>query len=109
MSLNNCEILRLVYQSLSCSRCIKQKHLFIVTIMIYYKMRITQKSNEGCLFFQLHMYLLGHTMGVKIQVVQPSALSCNNFVAHYPDEGADSYPKIYLLQEAEGHYDVLST
>ena len=55
------------------------------------------------------MYLLGHTMGVKIQVVQPSALSCNNFVAHYPDEGADSYPKIYLLQEAEGHYDVLST
>ena len=57
--------------------------------------------------FQIEMFLLGHTLGVKIQVVRPSRYGQEDFISHYPDEGADSFPKVFLVAEDDRHYNVV--
>ena len=56
---------------------------------------------------QVELYLLGHTLGVKIEVIRPALLGQDNFICHYPDEGADAFPKVYLVAEDDRHYNVV--
>jgi hypothetical protein len=53
------------------------------------------------------MTLLGHTLGLKVQVLRPPHLGKETFISHYPDEGADAFPKIYLVSEDERQFNVV--
>ncbi len=60
-----------------------------------------------CFPLQMDMFLLGFTLGVKLEVVRPSRYGQEDYISHYPDEGADSFPKVYLVAEDNRHYNVL--
>ena len=56
---------------------------------------------------QVEMFLLGYTLGVRISVVRPSHFSKEDYITHFPSEGADGYPKVYLVAEDDRHYNAL--
>jgi len=60
---------------------------------------------------QVEMFLLGHTLGVTLRVIRPSAHAQPDFVTFYPDEeagGASPRPQLTLVAEDDRHYNVAS-
>ena len=53
------------------------------------------------------MFLLGYTLGVKVEVARPSQYGKDDFVSHYPDDGADTFPKVYLVAEGSSNYNIV--
>jgi hypothetical protein len=53
------------------------------------------------------MYLLGHVLGLKIVVLRPSQFGHEDYISHYPDDGADLLPKVYLIAEDDRHYNIV--
>lgn len=56
---------------------------------------------------QSEMHLLGMTLGVKIEVIRPCHFEDEDFIAHYPDEGADSFEKVTVVEEDDNRYSIL--
>ena len=52
------------------------------------------------------MYLLGHTLGVHIQVIRLSHFGQEDFVAYYPDDAGNNWPQVSLIAEDDRHYNV---
>jgi len=74
----------------------------------YYLISNIWQFLQGRLFlFQIEMFLLGHTLSVKIEVARPSQYGKDDFMSHYPDDGADSFPKVYMIAEDSRHYNVV--
>jgi hypothetical protein len=55
----------------------------------------------------VELFLLGYTLGVKIEIVRPPRYGHDDFISHYPDDGADSFPTVYLVAEDERHYHAI--
>ena len=53
------------------------------------------------------MLLLAATIGVHIQVARPSQHGREDFMTHFPQEGADSWPVVDLVAEDDRHYNAL--
>lgn len=53
------------------------------------------------------MHLLGMTLGVKIEVIRPYHFEEEDFIAHYPDEGADLFEKVTVVEEDDNRYSIL--
>lgn len=55
---------------------------------------------------QIEMYLLGHTLGVRIQVLRLSQFGQEDFTAYYPDDADNNWSQISLIAEDDRHYNV---
>ena len=53
------------------------------------------------------MHLLGHVLGIKIEVIRPALFGSDEFISHYPDEGADGFEKVFLAEEDGRRYNVV--
>lgn len=57
------------------------------------------------------MCLLGHALGVVIQVIRPSQVDKEDFIAHYPsldDVDVSKYPHtVTLVAEDDRHYNIV--
>ncbi|XP_064634305.1 uncharacterized protein LOC135492082 isoform X2 [Lineus longissimus] len=56
---------------------------------------------------QVEMFLLGHTLGVIIEVVRPSQYSSEDFLSYYPSDMQKNLPTITLVAEDDRHYNVV--
>ena len=52
------------------------------------------------------MFLLGHTLGVRIQVLRLSQYSQEDFIVYYPDETDNNWSQVALIAEDDRHYNV---
>lgn len=52
------------------------------------------------------MHLLGSALGVKIEVIRPARAKTDEFISHYPDEGADAFEKVFIIEEDESRFCV---
>ncbi|KAK2142840.1 hypothetical protein LSH36_908g01069 [Paralvinella palmiformis] len=57
---------------------------------------------------QVELFLLGYTLGVKIEIVRPPRYGQDDFISHYPDDGADNFPTVSLVAEDDRHYHVIT-
>ncbi|XP_076114101.1 uncharacterized protein LOC143082342 isoform X1 [Mytilus galloprovincialis] len=55
---------------------------------------------------QIEMYLLGHTLSVRIQVLRLSQFGQEDFIAYYPDDADSNWSQISLIAEDDRHYNV---
>ncbi|XP_069133061.1 serine-rich adhesin for platelets-like isoform X1 [Argopecten irradians] len=55
---------------------------------------------------QVEMFLLGHVLGVSIQVFRLSQFGQDDFVSFYPENELEQMPTISLLAEDDRHYNV---
>lgn len=62
---------------------------------------IVVNSKCSLTFFQVEISLLGLTLGVRIEVIRPSLFNKEGFIVHYPDEGADGFGKLHIIQEGQ--------
>ena len=55
------------------------------------------------------MCLLGHALGVVIQVIRPSQVDKEDFIAHYPSlDDVSKYPHtVTLVAEDDRHYNIV--
>ncbi|MPC39295.1 Ubiquitin thioesterase otulin [Portunus trituberculatus] len=53
------------------------------------------------------MFLLGHTLGVTLQVVRPASYGEDDFICYYPDSNIGLWPEVTLVAEDDRHYNVL--
>lgn len=53
------------------------------------------------------MFLLGHTLGVTLQVVRPASYGRDDFICYYPDANIGLWPEVTLVAEDDRHYNVL--
>ena len=55
------------------------------------------------------MCLLGYTLGVVIQVIRPSQVDKEDFIAYYPslDDAAKYTPLVTLVAEDDRHYNIV--
>ncbi|XP_071512736.1 uncharacterized protein [Panulirus ornatus] len=56
---------------------------------------------------QIEMFLMGHTLGVTLQVVRPSSYGKDDFICYYPDANIGVWPEVTLVAEDDRHYNVL--
>lgn len=56
----------------------------------------------------MELFLLGYTLGVKIEIVRPPRYGQDDFISHYPDDGADNFPTVSLVAEDDRHYHVIT-
>ncbi|XP_045120346.1 uncharacterized protein LOC123509836 isoform X10 [Portunus trituberculatus] len=56
---------------------------------------------------QVEMFLLGHTLGVTLQVVRPASYGEDDFICYYPDSNIGLWPEVTLVAEDDRHYNVL--
>lgn len=56
---------------------------------------------------QVEMFLLGHTLGVTLQVVRPASYGRDDFICYYPDANIGLWPEVTLVAEDDRHYNVL--
>lgn len=56
---------------------------------------------------QVEMFLLGHTLGVTLQVVRPASYGQDDFICYYPDVNIGLWPEVTLVAEDDRHYNVL--
>lgn len=56
---------------------------------------------------QVEMFLLGHTLGVTLQVVRPASYGRDDFICYYPDANIGVWPEVTLVAEDDRHYNVL--
>ena len=57
-------------------------------------------------YLQVEMFLLGCTLGVRIQVFRLSQFGESDFISYYPDDGADGCQTVSLMAEDDRHYNV---
>lgn len=57
---------------------------------------VPMKSVELC--------LLGLTLDVRIEVMRPYCFNSEGFVVHYPDEGADHFHKVHVIEEDQNSF-----
>jgi ubiquitin thioesterase otulin len=58
---------------------------------------------------QVELSLLGHTLGVRIQVVRPISLDDDMMMSHYPSEGSEAYDAVTVIEdEVTGRYSVMT-
>ena len=57
-------------------------------------------------FLQVEMFLLGHTLGVTLQVFRPSQFGEEDFISYYPDDKKQVFPLVSLIAEDDRHYNV---
>ncbi|XP_077978137.1 uncharacterized protein LOC144433663 [Glandiceps talaboti] len=55
---------------------------------------------------QIEMFLLGHTLGVTLQVVRPSQVDRVDFITYYPDDHVGDWPNISMIAEDDRHYNI---
>ncbi|XP_046367969.2 uncharacterized protein LOC124143161 isoform X4 [Haliotis rufescens] len=55
---------------------------------------------------QVEMCLLGHSLGVSIQVARLQNVSQEDFLVKFPDTSPEKWPTINLLAEDDRHYNV---
>ncbi|XP_063401172.1 serine-rich adhesin for platelets-like isoform X2 [Mytilus trossulus] len=55
---------------------------------------------------QIEMFLLGHTLSVRIQVLRLSQFGQEDFIAYYPDDADSNWSQISLIAEDDRHYNV---
>lgn len=58
-------------------------------------------------YLQIEMFLMGHTLGVTLQVVRPSSYGKDDFICYYPDANIGVWPEVTLVAEDDRHYNVL--
>lgn len=58
------------------------------------------------MYFQIEMFLLGHTLSVRIQVLRLSQFGQEDFIAYYPDDADSNWCQISLIAEDDRHYNV---
>lgn len=60
-------------------------------------------------FFQVEMCLLGYTLGLVIQVIRPSQVDKEDFIAYYPplDDVPKYTPTVTLVAEDDRHYNIV--
>ncbi|XP_069945000.1 uncharacterized protein [Cherax quadricarinatus] len=56
---------------------------------------------------KIEMFLMGHTLGVTLQVVRPASFGKDDFICYYPDANIGIWPEISLVAEDDRHYNVL--
>ncbi|XP_045120340.1 uncharacterized protein LOC123509836 isoform X4 [Portunus trituberculatus] len=56
---------------------------------------------------KVEMFLLGHTLGVTLQVVRPASYGEDDFICYYPDSNIGLWPEVTLVAEDDRHYNVL--
>ncbi|XP_069997788.1 uncharacterized protein [Penaeus vannamei] len=56
---------------------------------------------------QIEMFLMGHTLGVTLQVVRPACYGKDDFICYYPDANIGVWPEVTLVAEDDRHYNVL--
>ncbi|XP_066982085.1 uncharacterized protein [Macrobrachium rosenbergii] len=56
---------------------------------------------------QIEMFLMGHTLGVTLQVVRPASYGKDDFICYYPDANIGVWPEVTLVAEDDRHYNVL--
>ena len=52
------------------------------------------------------MFLLGYTLGVRIQVFRLSQFSESDFISYYPNDSSEDCQTVSLLAEDDRHYNV---
>ena len=57
---------------------------------------------------QVEMFLLGHTLGVQLQIFRPSQAGQPDFCSFFPDDVTSGTPKLLLLAEDDRHYNVIT-
>ncbi|KAJ8299644.1 hypothetical protein KUTeg_023704 [Tegillarca granosa] len=72
---------------------------------LFIKNHLNQVGNSAGLE-QVEMFLLGHTLGVTIQVVRLLQYKQEDFISYYPDEYVGLWPQVSLLAEDDRHYNV---
>ena len=57
----------------------------------------------------MEICLLGNTLGVVIQVIRPSQVDKEDFIAYYPslDDAAKYTPMVTLVAEDDRHYNIV--
>ena len=53
------------------------------------------------------MFLLGHTLGVVLEVVRPSEYGQEDYVTYFPSASDVTKPRLTLVAEDDRHYNVL--
>ncbi|XP_042862987.1 uncharacterized protein LOC122247622 isoform X6 [Penaeus japonicus] len=56
---------------------------------------------------KIEMFLMGHTLGVTLQVVRPACYGKDDFICYYPDANIGIWPEVTLVAEDDRHYNVL--
>ncbi|XP_047500123.1 uncharacterized protein LOC125046403 isoform X5 [Penaeus chinensis] len=56
---------------------------------------------------KIEMFLMGHTLGVTLQVVRPACYGKDDFICYYPDANIGVWPEVTLVAEDDRHYNVL--
>ncbi|XP_066982067.1 uncharacterized protein [Macrobrachium rosenbergii] len=56
---------------------------------------------------KIEMFLMGHTLGVTLQVVRPASYGKDDFICYYPDANIGVWPEVTLVAEDDRHYNVL--
>ncbi|XP_042216421.1 uncharacterized protein LOC121862318 isoform X3 [Homarus americanus] len=56
---------------------------------------------------KIEMFLMGHTLGVTLQVVRPASFGKDDFICYYPDANIGVWPEVTLVAEDDRHYNVL--
>ena len=57
-------------------------------------------------YLQVEMFLLGYTLGLRIQVFRLSQFGESDFISYYPDDSADDCQTVSLIAEDDRHYNV---
>ena len=58
------------------------------------------------ILLQVEMFLLGYSLGVRIQVFRLSQFGESDFVSFYPDDCTDDCQTVSLIAEDDRHYNV---
>ena len=71
------------------------------------KCSVKPQHIDYSLVLQVEMFLLGHTLGVTLQVVRPGSYGQDDFICYYPDVNIGLWPEVTLVAEDDRHYNVL--
>lgn len=75
------------------------------TLELFVKNHLNPVGDSGGLE-QVEMFLLGCSLGVRIQVFRLSQFGECDFVSYYPDDGTDDCQTVSLIAEDDRHYNV---
>ncbi|XP_055965041.1 inactive ubiquitin thioesterase OTULINL [Sorex fumeus] len=61
---------------------------------------------DTCGLEQMDLFILGHSLEVKIKVFRPFRFNCRDFEVCYPEEPPREWPLVPLLTENDCHYHI---
>lgn len=79
----------------------------VVLAVVAAALRLFNICVTSSLVPQVEMFLLGHTLGVTLQVVRPASFGRDDFICYYPDANIGLWPEVTLVAEDDRHYNVL--